>query len=471
MRILLIQLGLLLSTITPSLAVTQKIVITVQPGARQTFQGFGASIFPWTPSDLYKKEVSASENTAMARLLWHDAHFRSARIWIHPGDEPTDFYVDGYVKSGKVPAAIAAGLKDLILAPDRIPPSMNDGHGFIKDVSMKPYAALLADFIYRFREKSGVLINHCGVLNEPNDRPVKFSNAQWPLIIRDLRSALNARGLKSVDIVAPESANCGDDAYAAVDAIKSDPVAWADLGGIATHSYNNAATEEMAERRGNKSYWITEAGGMTDTDEVPGDTLQAASAASRFLNDVNHEVTHWQYFIGAEQSDPKGNSGRILKFDVNPFKLTVLEKYWYLKQLAEAFPVGARFRHCTSSLDGEMNYGYVTAPVRKSHLNAAIAQDTDGRWAIGLSNFTSNEFASGSRPDWVNKQGGYPAETLSVTVFVRELASVPIVRFAVHRASTKLVAEVVMRHGYVYVPDIAPLDLVTLRSLKGNRRK
>jgi hypothetical protein len=452
-----------------------RITITVQPGARQAFRGLGASIFPWTPSAIYRAQVTPAQNREMARLLWHDARLRSARLWIHPGDEPVDFYVDGYVRTGKLPAALAAGATDLILAPDRIPDRMGDTgerKGYIRDAAIPEYAALLAGFIRDFKDRTGILINHCGVLNEPNDRPVKLSDAQWPVMIRALRRALDARGLQAVGIVAPESANCGADAYAVVDAIRADPAAWRVLEGVATHSYNNAATEEMAGRAAGKAYWITEAGGITDRDEDVHDGVQAASAASRFLNDVNHRATHWQFFIGAEQADPNGNTGRILKYGVNPYRLTVLQKYYYLRQLGAAFDVGAVFRHSRSSLDGEMTYTFSHAPAHKPHLNAAAARNPDGTWAVGLSNFTSDAFQAPDSPAWYREQGGYPAQTFAVTVRVPELARTRALRLAVRRsdsvAGDRPAGFVVMRGGAVTLT-VHPLELVTLRSAGAGR--
>ena len=447
--------------------------ITVLPGARQTFTGLGASVFPWTPSAIYNAQITRPQQKHIANLLWHDAGFRSVRLWMHPGEEPVDFYIDGYVDTHKLPDAIAAGAKDLILAPDHIPDAMNDGHGLIQNSQIPTYAALLAEFIRQFRDKTGILINNCGVLNEPNDRPVKFSNAQWPVMIRALRQALNARGLQAVKIVAPESANCGSDAYAVVDALKADPDAWRDLDGVATHSYSNAATEDMASRVTGKDYWITEAGGMTDTEEAEGDALQAASIASRFLNDVNHRVTHWQFFIGAEQADPHGNTGRILKYAVSPFRLTILQKYYSLRQLSDTFDVGAAVRHSLSSLDGEMEYSDSHAPQHKPHLNAAAARNPDGTWGIGLSNFTSDEFTAPNVPDWERQQGGYPAQTLTVTIHIPELAGVKTLHFAMRRCNSGLndvaAGTVIMHYGRMTVPSVRPLDLITLRSVKGKQ--
>ena len=451
------------------------VTITVQPGARQTFAGLGASIFPWTPSAQFNAQVPRPQQRNMARLLWQSARFRSVRLWVVPDDffpaaTPTNIakYVDGYVGTHKVPDAMAAGAKELILAPDRIPTSMGDGHGLIRDAAIPEYAALLAGFIQVFHQQTDVLINHAAVLNEPNDRPIKLSDTQWPVMIKALRQALDVRGLQKVGIVAPESANCGDDAYAVVDAMKADPSAWHDLEGVATHSYNNAATPEMAARAVGKEYWITEAGGMMDRDEDAGNAVEAASAASRFLNDINHGVTHWQFFIGAEQADPRGNTGRILKYDVNPFRLTVLQKYYYFQQLSQTFDTGAALRRSLSSLDGEMTYTYSHAPAHKPQLNAAAARSRDGSWGIGLSDFTSDYFATSEAPSWYREQGGSSAQTFTVTIHVPELTKFKTLRFAV-RHSTAVIGNqpagaVVMRRGAVTIT-VHPLELVTLRSL------
>ena len=450
------------------------LTITTEAGARQTFCGLGASIFPWTTAALYKTQVTPEQNAQMARLLWHDAHFRSARLWMHPtdcdpalGKNGVGFYVNGYFHSGKLPAAIKAGLKDMILAPNEIPDHMGDGHGFIQDTEIANYASILADFIRDFKAQTGILINYAGILNEPNDRPVKFRDAQWPVMIKAFRRVLDQRGLRAVKIIAPESANCGADAYATVDAIHADAQAWNALNGVATHSYNNAATADMAKRAVGKEYWITEAGGTFDGDEDAGNALQAASAASRFLNDINHGVTHWMFFIGAEQADPRGNTGRILKFDLNPYRLTVLQKYYYWKQISETFDVGAILRHSTSDLDGEMTYTYG----KKPHCNAAVARNPDGTWGIGLSNYTAPEFGDADDPkDFALHNSGYLAQNYAVTVKIAELAKIKELRFAMRRSNSGVgdaeIGTLVMRYGEITVPNAGPLDLITLRSIK-----
>ena len=443
----------------------EPLTLTADAAPRQTFRGLGAGLFPWTPAKAYNATVTAAETRDMARRIWREAGFRSVRLWIHPGEEPLDYYIDGFVGTGKLPAILAAGATSLLLAPERIPPAMGDGRGLIRDAEIPRYAAILADFIRGFKDRTGILIDRCGVLNEPNDRPVKLSDAQWPVMIRALRTALDARGLKAVGIVAPESANCGPDAYAAVDAIRADPKAWFALAGIATHSYNNAATEEMARRREGKEYWITEA---SDTGpEAPGDALRAASLASRFLNDMNHGATDWIHFIGFEAADPNDDATRILSYATAPFRLTTYRKFESYRALSRAFPVGAIFRHLTSSLDGEMTYTYG----RKPRLNAALAKTPDGGWAISLSNFTSPTFppvapGEDDGKHFETHNSGYPAQSFDVTVQAPEIRGT--VRFRVARLAAEGAAKtstLVMRDGTLTIPNVAPLELVTLQSL------
>ena len=464
--------ALMLTAFAPAQAQTP-VTIIVEEGARQKFAGLGASVFPWTTAALYKTQVTPAQDKEMARLLWRDAHFRNVRVWFHPNDyapKPGErniaFYVDGYVKTGKFADVIAAGAKDFTLAPNEIPGYMSDGKGYIRREAIADFAALLADFIKDFKKETGVLINVAGIMNEPNDQPIKLYDAQWPVMIREFRKALDGRGLRGVKILAPESANCGADAYAVVDAIRADPLAWKALDGIATHSYNNAATADMMRRAVGKAYWITEAGGMSDRDEDAGDAIQAASITSRLLNDLNHGVTNWQFFIGAEQADPRGNTGRVLKFDLAPYRLTILQKYWYLKSVSNAIGVGAAMRHCVSNTEGEMTYTYG----KKPRLNVAAARNADGTWGIGVSNFTSDYFTNPKTDKWHREQGGEAAQTFDVTIKVAELANADSLTFAARRSNSGVnavsIAPVVMRHGTLTICNVRPLDCIALRSLR-----
>lgn len=455
-----------LSASAAETAKPSEVTITAGTQARQKFAGLGASIFPWVPSSRYNAEVTPKQTAQMANMIWRDSRFRSVRLWIHPGAEPVSYYVDGFFKTGKLQAVMAAGGTDLLLAPEYLPADMNDGKGYIKETDIPRYANILADFILDFKKQTGILINHSGILNEPNDRPVKFSDAQWPRMIKAFRQALDARGLKMVKIIAPESANCSEDAYRVVDSIHSDPTAWRALAGIATHSYNNAATEAMAGRSlGQKPYWMTEASDIGP--EASGDALRAASVASRFLNDINHGVTHWMHFIGFEEADPKDNATRIIAYNASPFRITRFQKYAYYKQLSQTFDVGAVLRHSTSDKEGEMTYTYG----KKPRINAAVAKNPDGTWAIGLSNYTAPSFSDAEDPkNFELHNSGYSAKTFRITVRIPELAKRKKMRFAVRRSNSNVnnvaLQNVIMQNGVVVVQNVQPLDLITLRSLE-----
>ena len=151
---------------------------------------------------------------------------------------------------------------------------------------------------------------------------------------------------------------------------------------------------------------------------------------------------------------------------MSPFRLTVLQKYYYLRQLSRAFDVGAVFRHSLSSLDGEMTYTYG----RKPRLNAAVARNPDGTWAVGLCNFTSDFFTDPQAPLWEREQGGRPARTLTVTVRVPELSGITALRFAVRRSGSEAgdvaAGTGIMHGGVLRVSGVSPLELVTLRSVR-----
>ena len=68
------------------------------------------------------------------------------------------------------------------------------------------------------------------------------------MVVKRLRRELDARGLKSVKIIAPENASSDGVLYEQVDALKNDAPAWNALSGVASHSYNMAATDDIAKR-------------------------------------------------------------------------------------------------------------------------------------------------------------------------------------------------------------------------------
>ena len=460
----------------------QTVTIDVAPGARQTFEGFGASALNFGHE---YQTLTPEQRRVLSRTLWHDLGFHTLRLWLNtdkyaptPGTHDLSEFRGCYVDSGLIADAKAQGVTTLLLAPDGLPGYLKqkgpDG-SFQTGMELKPtetnaYADLLADFIGRLQRETGIRISVTGIQNEPNDLE-RFTPAEIVQVVKRLRRDLDGSGLRDVGIIAPENANVDGALYDTVDALHADPDAWNSLRGIASHSYANATTNEIAEKiagpdgRNTKPYWMTEA--SDNGPEAPGNAERAASLASRFLGDMNRRVTCWIHFVGFEVPDPNDNSTRILAYTPKPFGITMFQKYFYYQQLSAAFDIGATFRRSRSSLDGDMLWG----SSKKPRVTAAAARNPDGTWAIGLSNYTSPDFSDADDPNSaVLHIGGRHARTFTVTVRVPEAASVKTLRFAVRRSSSRLnnvsSGVLVMHNGEVTVPNVGPFDLVTLRSQK-----
>ena len=257
-----------------------------------------------------------------------------------------------------------------------------------------------------------------------------------------------------------------------MEALEADPTAFRSLGGIATHDYNMGNTDavETYVAKAGKPYWITEAGG-DGAQDLANDPIPAASAASRYLSDVNHLVTHWVWFLGGEnvsesidQPDSLAGGSRLIQYKSQPVA------HWYRKtrvydalgDLSRTFVPGAVFRKSHSSLDGDMGWTYGHKP----HIVAAVARNADGTWGIGLSNYTAADFPAGDQ--FHKDNAGYAAHVYAVTVSVPELAGVHMAHFTVHRSGGSAdvhTAQSALMHKGLVTLNVAPLELVTLRSM------
>ncbi len=460
------------------------VTITVQPGARQTFRGFGVSEFNYGSLGAGTFDrLTPARRALLWRLLYRDLRLKTLRLWYDPataspatGKLDVSGFVTSYLTSGLIADARKNGITTLLLGPDHVPSYMlqnpADHSSRIKDDQIGAYAALLAEIIRQVNAR-GAGIDATGVANEPP----WFDAAQMVIAVKDLRAELDKRGLKRVQIVAPENPNNDGVTDGYLNALKSDPAAWGALEGIATHSYNMAARpEEAAIVAGTgKEFWITEAGGggiSLPTSEQPIDGLEAASMASRVLNDLNHRVTRWVWFIGvmdvAHYPVDFDNVQRLIEFQPDrpaDWYLPFL-KYYYLRRLSQTFDVGAVFRLSQSSLEGDMTYTYG----RKPRLNAAAGRNPDGTWGMALSDFTSNAFLQDTQINRDNS--GYPPQSFTVTVRVPELARAGDIPFRLTRNSETLrdidEGMVIMHNGELTAP-IAPTELVTLRAEKPTR--
>ena len=276
--------------------------------------------------------------------------------------------------------------------------------------------------------------------------------------VKYLRSELDKRGLSYVKIIAPECASNDADLNNKLDGLHNDPEAWNSLFGIASHSYNMAATQAQVNRTHGKDFWITEA--SNNGNEPAEDEDMACIAAARFLNDMNHSVTDWVWFIGYGLSNnvvtDNDNATKLMVYDKATSKIFIHLKYYYFKQLLTAFDTGAIFRRVTSATEADMPYTYGQKPA----VNAAAAKNPDGSWAVGIVNETG-------RPGYPPLSNWYPAKTYQMNVTIEELAGSGTQTFTLFRSSASHHFE---NAGTIEVTDghfsvtVAPEELITLRS-------
>ncbi|PQV63671.1 hypothetical protein B1R32_10910 [Abditibacterium utsteinense] len=241
--------------VTPPVVVP--VSVEIEAGARQKFAGLGAGIGNWNRD--YQK-LAPSERARLSKMLWGDLGFKSLRLWLNlneyaptPNQRLTADFRARYIDSGIIADARKNGVVDLLLAPDNAPDWVKvkreggPADFAIRTDKLDDYAALLAEFIAQIRRETGVLINVTSLQNEPNDLD-RLAPQQMAPLITALRAQLDRRGLKPVQIIAPENANVDGAFYDALDAIKTDSSAWNALSGIASHSYAMGATPEGTRR-------------------------------------------------------------------------------------------------------------------------------------------------------------------------------------------------------------------------------
>lgn len=355
---------------------TQVVTLTVAPDPAQTLVGFGCSMV-----SLNETRIPVPSRAELFTRVFGDLHMNVLRVWVQSGPALTsaqmksEFY-QSYVDSGIIAAAQKQGVATLLLAPARgeKPPAE----------PMSEYARKLAEFIQGVKVERGIKIDVTGIANEP----AGFKPDQMAEAVRSLRQQLDARNLKEVEIIAPEAASADNSALQCIAGIKADRAAWAALRGIATHSYNMAATPDFPKTIAGtgKQYWMTEAGDNGNEREL--DPSLAASIAGRFLNDLNCGVTHWIYFIGFYDSPDvtkdEDNATKLMVYDHMRQRIFRPLKYDWFRQLRAAFPNGSRIYPVKAQPGGDLVFSYGQKPF----LNALAAKRPDGGWSLAMVNLT-----------------------------------------------------------------------------------
>ncbi len=460
------------------------VTIAVSSVPRQTLKGIGAS------EPLGNATVVGDPNNKvrdqLMDLTFGDLKMKAVRLWANLGPaynhatprvlvDPMDAahidasvkqFTDTYITSGYIDALKKRGVTTFLLGPSY--PTYQ--------TSLPPdaYARRIAAFIKKMNDGAtdgdpatpGVQINATGLINEPR---AAWTPAMILQGIQTLQTELHRLGLDDVAVIGPETSNSDAGAVKTIQALKNDAATWNNLSGIATHSYSMAANDEVASLvtgasgASTKDWWITEVGkvnayGNDDVSsyEAPSSTSplgtrakdttgkQGASLlAARFLNDMNHGVTHWIWFVAygvkplsdennlpADRDHDKDGGQKLVHptFDAQSKAQGVLmrPKYWVFKQLRDAFPDGTVFRRAESSLDEDMLYSYN----KRAHVGAAAGKAPDGSWRIGVLNLTP----VATDPTKITRPISYAAAPYAVTLKISDLSTSGPVQFAVTRS-------------------------------------
>ncbi len=421
------------------------VVLTIATKPRQTLEGFGCSMV-----GINSDAIPPSIRSEMFHMVFGGLHMNVLRLWVDSGTNRTveqmkqEFYRT-YVDTQIVAGARKQGVTTLLLAPAR---------GEEKPTEpMADYARKLAEVIYDVKSERGIDINVTGIANEPGFTPSQLAEAA-----RELRQQLDVRHLTSVKIIAPEAASADDRALSNIAGIKANPASWTAISGIATHSYNMAATQAFPEiiAGTSKRYWMTEA--ADNGHESEADVNRAATLTARFLNDLNHGVTHWIYFIGFADSPDvtkdNDNATKFVVYDVKTRHIFRHLKYDWFRQLRTAFPNGSRLYPVSAAPGKDLVYTYGQKPM----LNAAAACLPDGSWSLAVVNLT------GVRPNSSISQW-HPASPLRVVWKIPPLKNTVGQEFRVFRsdATHRFVptGRVRLNNGAITL-SLKPGELITL---------
>ena len=427
----------------------QPVTLTIAGEPRQTLDGFGCSMVGMNSS-----AIPAAIRTKMYRMVFGDLHMNVLRLWVDSGTDRTveqmkQALYQTYVDTQIIAEARKQGVTTLLLAPAR---------GEEKPTEpMTDYARKLAEVIQGVNSERGIHIHVTGIANEPGFTPSQLAEAA-----RELRRQLDTRHLTSVKIIAPEAASADDRALAEIAGLKAAPDSWVAISGIATHSYNMAATKAFSDiiAGTSKQYWITEA--ADNGNEVEADVNLATSLSARFLNDLNHGVTHWIYFIGFADSPDvakdNDNATKFLVYDVKTQRIFRPLKYDWFRQLRAAFPKGSRIYPVRTERGDDLVYTYGQKPM----LNAAAARRPDGGWSLAAVNLT------GVQPNTSISQW-HPASALRVVWKIPRLKNVRSMPCHVFRsdATHRFVpaGRVTLMHGATTLL-LHPGELITISSDK-----
>ncbi len=422
----------------------------VTTGARQTISGYGTGM---TGSHRVKSPGYWTENgqnlgalsdkperlTEYFKFVYADTGANSLRIWWDIGntiEEDLPKFTSGYVEPGILKAAKEAGITRFFLCtnpPKRMwtaEPSAEVGLEALSEQGIVDYPNYLADIAAVLKKQFDVELYMVTIANEE----IRIKISDWPRVVKNLRRALDARGLTRVKIGGVDWPNNDDWAWARLRAIQDDPEAWKVFDVVATHSYAMSVTERFYRQfihgHDGKELWMTETESSGPTQTSVGKDL-----VGHMLNDLNHGAATWIYHqAGLAVSGDHGST--LVGYDPNGPDgswIRVSPKYEYFKQITTAFPPGTQMRRIWGSTLGDAWYPGWGKPKGL----ATGGQRADGGWSFALLNTAEADEADAPR---------------TFTLAVEELAGVTKLPATVQRTGEGTSTEVKPTEGPKYVP-------------------
>jgi len=381
----------------------------VTNGARQTMTGWGAELAgdnnpmnsPQSQNGQNYGALTPQELQQIFQTEYTATGMNTSRLFVIDSNAPSNTgidldtadynsFVNSYFTVPVVAAAQAAGVTRFILCsnpPTRFlatqPSADADGYTPLSSSGLQDYPLFLADFVAKVKANLGLNFYMITIANEE----IHIGVSQWPIVVKNLRQDLDAQGLNNVKIGAVDWPNNDEYAWSRLSSIQNDPTAWSDLDVCTTHNYSSsiyeAFYEQFSQGQG-KEFWTTESAcsGLTETST-------AKDLGGHIMNDLNHGISCWLYFIDALNVpgySPEGDyPSSLVGFDpTQPANsiISLVPKYYYYKQIATSFPVGCSMRRIWGSTVGDAWYPGFSTPVALT----TGGKNADGSWSIAVLN-------------------------------------------------------------------------------------
>jgi len=417
-------------------ALTPDTVVDVDPGTTyQTTQGWGTAfcwfgnvVGGWSDENkqaiadlLFDREEGLGLNIIRYNIGGGDAPghnhmgYGKEMEGFKPSEsDPYDWTADANQRSMLDAAIARIAPSDLTLeAFSNSPPywmtvsgcaSGNGGANNLKSDYYDDFADYLAEVVLHFRDEWGISFRTVEPLNEPGiswnanggQEGCHFDQPQQAEMLRQLRTALDAKGLDEVLIAAPDETNIDQSlgSYESYDAATK-----AVVDQINTHIYSGSARSQLwaAAQRDGKFLWSSEVDGSgapapfdqythNHEDIVPG--LDIADRVTRDLREMHPDGWVFWQAVESEQTQTSLNKnwGMIHgDFENGTEQWWITKKYYVMKQYTRAIHPG----YTMIDVNQPDAVAFVGTEDHKLVIVQRNATNTDSVYGYDLSQFSS----------------------------------------------------------------------------------